>query len=335
MNERLKHIHHVTKRDIELKSKANKIIKINADMLSAYIDMCKASLKEHLDVNYLEQIAYNMAQARKLLALAEGNELHEFWEHTEAGRLCGRGHSIQRMSPPVIEAALGYCHRYEFRASPYALLAGIASELNPALSVSSIKNYIIRGDAVRAKIATSTGYQEWHIKSILTSSVFCPDIHHKLSDCKEFQWIQEELCGCASTILSVKDELVGLSAVKYNGKKDSQFLEWLYQCMETRLMDRTCELLAELGGTTPSLIVHPRIYLEHKLSPDAMQTLVILLQKEFKHISLEYHEVRPIVSNQKHEERYSRAEHEAAMHHQRIEQAEKEAIGYQRIELTK
>ena len=336
MEEQIQNIHHVTKHDTELKTNANKIIKINADMLCAYIDNCKTQLVNELhDDKYLERIAYNVACAQKLLALAEGGELHEFWERIDSGREYGRGHSIQRVAPSVREAALGYCHRYEFRANTFALLACAASDLNPSLRVASIKNYIIRGAHARTKLASESGLPEWQIKDIINSLVFCPDINHKLSAHQEFEWLQEEHTGVTETILSLKNEIIdGLTESRqYSGKRNdnAQFLAWFYQVMETRLLDRTTELLTELGCESPLLIVHDCIYLKHKMSPDVMQTLVILLQNDFKHISLEYSEVIPMVSRQKHAERYSQEDHDVTMHHARIAQAEKEAIGYKSV----
>jgi hypothetical protein len=98
--------------------------------------------------------------------------LHEHWEVADSGRTYGHGMSLQRMTQEVRHAALGCCHKYDFKASAFALMAGLANAIDPSVNSYALRDYIKNRAAIRQRIAHELGIDVAVVKEIFTALGF-------------------------------------------------------------------------------------------------------------------------------------------------------------------
>jgi hypothetical protein len=98
--------------------------------------------------------------------------LRERWEMADCGRIYGHGYSLQRMTKEVRHAALGECHKYDFKACAYAIMASVAHAVNPALKIATVLDYVKNRAKIRARIAAEVGIGEDVVKTVFTALGF-------------------------------------------------------------------------------------------------------------------------------------------------------------------
>ena len=161
----------------DIERNANYTVNVDTASLRSYIAKTQQTIAEtDKGQHYSEKLRKNLAAAQRLLAMvheADGSNatahLRERWEQADTGRLYGQGYSLQCMTQEVRHAALGVCHKYDFKACAFALMAGLAHSIDPTLKLGATLDYITNRAKIRERIATQTGISVALVKVIFTA----------------------------------------------------------------------------------------------------------------------------------------------------------------------
>ena len=164
----------------EIEENYNYTVCVDRDSLSSFVEKTKLTIKTNdKGDNYKAQSMRNLAAAQQLLTMVhEANVtcdttyLRERWEMADCGRIYGHGYSLQRMTKEVRHAALGECHKYDFKACAYAIMASVAHAVNPTLKIASVLDYVKNRAKIRARIAAEVGIGEDVVKTVFTALGF-------------------------------------------------------------------------------------------------------------------------------------------------------------------
>ena len=325
----------------ELEDKANHSVGVDIETLGSYVQHTRQALINPPSQIYADKLMRNLQIANQLLAQAkEQNGVHyvdEYWEQIDSGRIQGHGISLQRISKEVRHAALGRCHRYDFKAASYALMTSLAIQLDPTIKVEVLKDYIKNRSLIRKRIARDVGISEEWMKSIFTSIGFGAALkdnpfnsirgmlgqekYHKLVCNFEFQSIKRQLDQVCDTIhkhSSFPDTgfvLLGRTYTQINPKDNkkrtkNQKLAWIYQCLESHA-------LGLFAGAVPAayeikLMVHDCLYLKRPLPAHHLADIKWKLSQTYSLLNFEHDVIVPI-----HAEGFvGRAEREMRLHEQ-------------------
>jgi hypothetical protein len=164
----------------EIERTANYWVSVDPSSLASFIAKTTATLQATRNGNaYTEKLLRNLTAAKQLATMIHSADnthatpyLNERWEMADSGRIYGQGYSLQRMPKEVRHAALGFCHKYDFKASAFALMAGLAHAIDPALQLGAILDYITHRQKIRQRIASQLSISESLVKTIFTSLGF-------------------------------------------------------------------------------------------------------------------------------------------------------------------
>ena len=98
--------------------------------------------------------------------------INERWTMADSGRIYGTGLSLQRIPKEVRHAALGYCHKYDFRACAFALMGSLAKQIDPTLKIGALEDYIGNRAKIRQRIADQLNISVELVKTIFTAMGF-------------------------------------------------------------------------------------------------------------------------------------------------------------------
>lgn len=332
----------------ELEIKANWDVCVDVKAMRSYIRATRASVAEpgH-EERYIETLTGNLLIANALLSrvrmVAGTSVLSEYWEETDCGRMYGHGLSLQRVPRHVRNAALGPCHKYDFKASSYALMTSLALQIDPTLKVAAIKDYIKYRGAIRKRIADEVGITEEWMKEIFTAIGFGAKtsdnpysyVRGKLGSEKykllmandEFMYIKLQFEEVTDTIAknfpSDDFEFFGRQYTSIDPKRGTkrskaQKLAWIYQCMESVAL----RAFVDMAKAEPLLAAHDCLFFKNKLPLSNETDARYKLSQMFSLLNFEYEEVSPI--------RFLDSSLDAAMaaHNQLKEEQEYEAMNY-------
>ena len=305
----------------ELDEAANNSIDIDVASLASYIEATRESLRSAPSQAYEDKLVHNLQIANQLLASVKHADgvayVDEYWEEIDSGRINGFGISLQRIPKEVRHAALGRCHRYDFKAASYALMTSLALSIDPTIKVAALKDYIKNRASIRKRIAADVGISEEWMKSVFTSIGFGAElidspyksIRAKLGQTSydrlvvnlEFMQIKLNLDQVSKTIdkhfPSAGFDLCGTTYNPINpkdGKKRSrnQKLAWIYQCLESHA-------LALFAHSIPSnykklLLVHDCIYLDKPLPAQHIADIKWKLDQAYPLLNFEHEAIIPI-----------------------------------------
>jgi hypothetical protein len=164
----------------EIEQNANYSVNVDPVSLSSFIAKTSETIRSTTKGSaYKEKLLRNLTAARQLQSMihpADGtNEapyIRERWEMADCGRIYGQGYSLQRMPKEVRHAALGVCHKYDFKASAFALMAGLAYAINPSIRLGAVLDYVKNRQVIRKRIAAQLGISEGVVKTIFTALGF-------------------------------------------------------------------------------------------------------------------------------------------------------------------
>ena len=164
----------------EIEQKANYTVNVDPVSLGSFITKTTETIRTtSIGGAYKEKLLRNLTAARQLQAMIHPADdtnsepyIKERWEQADCGRIYGQGYSLQRMSKEVRHAALGVCHKYDFKASAFALMAGLAQAINPAIRLGSVLDYVKNRQLIRKRIAEQLGISEELVKTIFTALGF-------------------------------------------------------------------------------------------------------------------------------------------------------------------
>jgi len=307
----------------ELEAKTNWESRVDVKSLESYIKATRAALAQpgHHE-NYIETLTTNLLIANTLLSrvrVVDGKTvLLEYWEDTDCGRIYGHGLSLQRVPRQVRNAALGPCHKYDFKASSYALMTSLALQIDPTLKVAALRDYIKYRSIIRRRIAAEVGISEEWMKEIFTAIGFGA----KTTD-NPYSYVRGKLGADKYNILMMNDEFadianrfeavtetiaqhskgddfyfMGLTYYQIDPKRKvkrnkAQRLAWIYQRMESVALRK----FVELARVKPLLMTHDCVYFKHKLPQPLETDIRCQLNTMFKELNFEHQEVVPIRYN--------------------------------------
>ena len=328
-------VQHLTHNEQQsIRENANQVRPVDLQALYQYITHTTSEI-ERLKPNgyeskqaekYRNQLVRNVVSARQLLNITEEHEGEHFileeWFTSDCGREYGKGYSLQSRHKSVRHAALGDCHKYDFKACAFAVLASIATSINPTQKVGAIEDYIRSRAITRKQISDLTGIPDYKVKTIFTSLGFgakvLDNIHHsirkevtqdqydKLVKNSTFKYIVEDLEEVKSTILNFEyfkqnrfsiddnDESRAFTyktdATSFTEKEKNRRLAWIYQCYESILM-RKFKNMAESNGHKVILTTHDCLYFKSKLPVELTLEIKMALRKMIKLIDFEHEHI--------------------------------------------
>jgi hypothetical protein len=164
----------------EIEQDSNYTVNVDPVSLASFITKTTDTIRTTNNSGaYKHKLLRNLQAAKQLQAMIhQADDTHaspyinERWEQADCGRIYGQGYSLQRMPKEVRHAALGVCHKYDFKASAFALMAGLANEINPALQLGAVLDYVKNRQIIRKRIAGQLGISEELVKEIFNSLGF-------------------------------------------------------------------------------------------------------------------------------------------------------------------
>ena len=164
----------------EIERTANYSVAVDPVSLQSFISKTAKTLRATRNGgNYERALLRNLAAAQQLQSMMHAADkchatpyVNERWELSDCGRIYGQGYSLQRMPKEVRHAALGVCHKYDFKACAFALMAGLAHEMDSTLLMGATLDYVKNRQKIRQRIAKQLTIDESLVKTIFTSLGF-------------------------------------------------------------------------------------------------------------------------------------------------------------------
>jgi len=341
--------------------------KVNVDTasLASYIVKTTKTITDTENEGvYKNKLFKNLLAAKQLQSIIhvadETNPtpyISERWEQADSGRIYGQGLSLQRLTKEVRHAALGYCYKYDFKASSFALMAGLAFSIDSSIKIAAAIDYVKNRNRIRQRIAKELNIDESaelknnqfnairgafakvarmkHDPSIrLERDIYNnlgADEFMRLVDNSIFNNIYKDLQVINQTILEYfKTNALVINDRTYSkidpktGKKrnNKQKLAWIYQALEFKAMIEFLELVSDMTQQEPLLTTHDCIYFKNKLSANVKIDAAYLLNQKFPYLRFEEEEIIPIVEDAHFASRYAEANQFEQEHKQRIKEEE-------------
>ena len=208
--------------EIELNS--NYTVNVDPASLASFIEKTTDTIKSTTyGKAYKDKLFCNLAAARQLQSMIHKADdahstpyINERWEQADCGRIYGQGYSLQRMPKEVRHAALGVCHKYDFKASAFAIMAGLAKAIDPAIKIGATLDYVKNRQVIRKRIAEQLNISESLVKEIFTSLGFGAELKNN-----QHNAIRGALAKAARIQLSQADTPARLDrAIYYNLGED-------------------------------------------------------------------------------------------------------------------
>jgi len=310
-------------------------ISIDPESLYGYVEATKEDLQSAYNSGkperYIEVLVRNRTIAEYLISIAEADEdgayLTEYYAQADSGRIYGKGFSLQRCPKMVRKAALGICYQYDFQASSYALMAGLAHSIDPDLKIPSVIGYVTDRSVIRKLIASDLGVSEDKIKEVFNSLGFGAGTHdnphtsirgsltkeqyNKLMNHREFKHIDKEMTMIRDLVhkhYKGDFEFMGLQYCEVDPetsrkRNKNQKLAWMYQAMEANAISfLSQQIMASTvnsdrpDGIRPLLFCHDCVYYKSPLPVGDFDDAVYCLQKSndvYKYLKIEETRVVP------------------------------------------
>lgn len=155
-------------------------IDVNPATLRDYVEMTKHTMATtDKGKHYKDTLLENLMAAQKLLTMVRAADesnattyIREVWRQVDSGRIFGLGNSLQRQKKEVREAALGVCHKYDFKACAFALMAGLAHSIDPTLKIGAVLDYVKNREKIRERVAAEVGIERKLVKTLFTALGF-------------------------------------------------------------------------------------------------------------------------------------------------------------------
>lgn len=316
----------------EMADNATSYIPCDPDSLQAFITKSGITYSEEEAKNdpsrrpYLEAIGRNLLIAMQLkeqMIFDDGQYLlPEVYWTADSGRMYGKGLSLQRVPKNVRHAALGISYAYDFKASCYALMTGLALSIDPTLKVAAMLEYITHRERIRKHIAASIGITEKKMKGIFSSLGFGALVadnpfmsirkelgqerYDLLMQNKDFHYINqafklvkatilEHFKGNSFTFMGLQYDAIDPTSDPLKPKKrnDNQKLAWIYQAMESKAITEFGHMAIKVNHQ-PLLFAHDCVYFKHKIAVHHFHSIVSELRREFPLLQIEAESIIPI-----------------------------------------
>jgi len=243
-------LNHTSQKQLdEIEQKANYYVEVDVKSLTSYISKTAEIIRSSPDkpAAYTDKLHSNFAAASKLLSMVhepdaehQTHYINEQWKQSDCGRMYGQGFSLQRMPKEVRHAALGICHKYDFKACAFALMAGVAHAINPLLKIASVIDYVKDREPIREAIANQVNIPVSLVKKIFTSLGFGAELVNN-----QFHAIRGEI---AKHARQSHDKTIWLESDQYNKLGNDEF--------ERLVSNQTFKLINEELGFINETILH-------------------------------------------------------------------------------
>ena len=232
----------------EIEQNANYCVDVDPASLASFIMKTTETIKSTTYGNtYKDKLVRNLAAARQLQSMihdADADHLtayiNERWETADCGRIYGQGYSLQRMPKEVRHAALGVCHKYDFKASAFAIMAGLATAIDPAIKIGATLDYVKNRQVIRKRIAVQLSISESLVKEIFTSLGFGAELKNN-----QHNAIRGALAKAARMQLAQADTPARLDRDTYNNLGADEFR----RLVENRTFGYIYEELQQINTT--------------------------------------------------------------------------------------
>jgi hypothetical protein len=157
------------------------VIDVDVNSMRGFVNQCKEAIRTaNKGEAHKNKVLKNMAAVQQLMTMVHEADashphsayLRERYKTDDCGRIYGQGYSLQRMTAEVRNAALGVCHKYDFKACAFAVMASLAHVIDPTLKIGAVLDYIKNRAKIRKRIAVQTGTDEKLVKSIFSAVGF-------------------------------------------------------------------------------------------------------------------------------------------------------------------
>jgi hypothetical protein len=348
----------------ELEANYNRVIPIDVASLQGYITSTRDSIGLHNSGSPMhEKLTNNYTQATTLLAEVEHTDgidyVKEYWITADTGRTYGKFTSLQRMDKNVRHAALGVCHKYDFQAHSFAVMASIAKSIDPTIKIAAIEDYIRYRSTIRKQIAEEVGVPESVIKTVFTSlgfgaqpianpynsirkEFYTEEKYLKFINNQTFQFIREDLEKINAAVLAyphyAQEDFEGFDGFKFTGrdaetnrkKNNSKRLAWIYQNAESSITNEFVRIVEARSGMTPLMTVHDCAYYKQRIPTETfldVQT-TLRMDHDFEFVKLEHEAIFPITTQAVYESRFREQDLAEEQHRQSIANEERKALGH-------
>ncbi len=231
----------------EIEKTANYAVNVDEASLRGFIKKTQETIcTANKGRAYKAKLLKNLAAARQLLMMTHAADaehpasayVRERWEMSDCGRIYGQGYSLQRMPKEVRHAALGVCHKYDFQACAFAMMAGLAHQIDPALKNGAVLDYIKNREKIRNRIARDVGITVDAVKTIFTSLGFGAEIKNNCHSS-----IRSALAKAAR---QQHDSSVWLDKDVWNNLGESEFLRLVSNLTFAEIYDNLTHINATL-----------------------------------------------------------------------------------------
>jgi hypothetical protein len=159
---------------------SNYTVNVDPASLASYIRKTISSIKTTTKGEaYKDKLLRNLMAAKQLQTMIHDADetnatpyINERWEKADSGRIYGHGYSLQRMPKEVRNATLGYCYKYDFKASAFALMAGLAHAINSEIKIGAVLDYVKNRTKIRERIAKELDIDESVVKTVFSAIGF-------------------------------------------------------------------------------------------------------------------------------------------------------------------
>ncbi len=164
----------------EIEANANYSVDVDPVSLASFIRKTTETMRSTKNGDaYKDKLLKNLTAARQLQTMIHPADdtnsspyIKERWKMANSGRIYGQGYSLQRMAKEVRNAALGVCHKYDFKACAFAIMAGLAHEIDPSIRFGAILDYVQNRQEIRKRIAAELNISEALVKTFFTALGF-------------------------------------------------------------------------------------------------------------------------------------------------------------------
>ncbi len=343
-----------------LEEQANVFPIVDPASLASFITQTGRTLGHHgKGAKYEDKLTRSLVIANALQGRIKSlpdnrHYVSEYWEEIDSGRIYGHGLSLQRIPREVRHAMLGECHKYDFKASSYALMTSLAVQIDPTLKVGALTEYIAQRSFIRKRIAKDVGISEEWAKSVFTSLGFGAElkdnpynaIRSKLGQNKysilicneEFSMIAKQLKAVNKVINAAFPnggfvfygrEYRPLDPKTGSKRTKNQKLAWIYQCLESEALKQ----FIDLAGVDPLLAAHDCLYFEQQLPASKTADIAYRLSQQFNLLRFEHEKVMPIHAVEDHGKRDREIEDQVRAHKRNIAEHERQAASYRSMRI--
>lgn len=318
---------------LEIDEKSNNDVIVDPKSLLSYLIATKRALAQTtMGQEYKEKLTRCIRIGIHLTNTLQEKDgiffLREYWERTDSGRMYGHGLSLQRIYKEVRHAALGNCHKYDFKACSYALMTGLALELDPTLNVEVLKDYIKNREQIRKDISKEIGISEEWVKNIFTSLGFGASVKDNPYSSIRDKLGAEKFALLAANLnfATIKDQLDTVrKIISHNFKEDdfefagrmyssidcnsgkkrtkNQKLAWIYQALESLALGTFIDECRNKLQIEPLLTTHDCLYFKTKLPLSFFQDMHFYFSRVFPLLTFEHEAIIPIHAFEDHNKR--------------------------------